>query len=123
MKVIDLLNRDRMPDTIKFENHIYKWKDLERDYYCEELNLYLCRVIGEDLFRNLDLEVEEVEMCHKCHKHLAEYNQTYCEFCLGISEEDKKIKKIDRTKPFTTFDVAEKVDEIVDIINEMREDK
>lgn len=37
--------------------------------------------------------------------------------------EDKKIKKIDRTKPFSTFDVAEKVDEIIDVLNEMREDK
>ena len=43
---------------------------------------------------NDEVEIlEEKEICHKCHKHPAEYNQTYCEFCLGISklEEEKKI--------------------------------
>lgn len=38
--------------------------------------------------------IEEKEMCHKCHKYPAEYNQTYCEFCLGIGE-DKRIEKLD----------------------------
>lgn len=34
------------------------------------------------------------EMCHKCKKYPAEYNQTYCEFCLGISNKDDYITNL-----------------------------
>lgn len=67
--------------------------------------------------------IEEKEMCHKCGKYPAEYNQTYCEFCLGISEEDKKIEKIDvnhlqQIKKWKRAKVlGNKINEIIDYIN------
>lgn len=89
------------------------------------------------------IKCKEIEMCHKCHKYPCEYNQTYCEFCLGISEEDEKIEEIDEIEYYHQYDecwakdkfykdqkgnlvdeiIIDKVNEIIKIINEMREDK
>ena len=33
-------------------------------------------------------------MCIKCGKYPAEYNQTMCEFCLGISEPEEDIYEV-----------------------------
>lgn len=51
---------------------------------------------------------------------LSIYNGNILNYEAVIIEEDKKIEKIDRTKSFSTFDVADKVDEIIDVLNEMR---
>ena len=37
----------------------------------------------------------EKEKCHKCKIYNAEYNQTECEFCLGISEKKPDINIIE----------------------------
>ena len=74
IKIIDLLNKkandEEMPKKIKFENFIYIWRDIQKDYFCEQINHSLESIIGEYLFENLNLEV-------------------------GIIEEDKEIEKID----------------------------
>ena len=86
-------------------------------------------------FMNLDQEVEileEKEICHKCHKYPAEYNQTYCEFCLGISklEEENKIPEkleiykitdetisgLRITLNVLNEDIASKINEIIDYL-------
>lgn len=93
MKVIDLLNKiangEEVPLVLKYNNKIYE--------YTKEIDWYLREDLKSELFidkSRLNDEVEiidEKEMCHKCHKYPAEYNQTWCEFCLGISKEEKKI--------------------------------
>lgn len=77
------------------ENDI-KFKNLDELDDIEEMrkrykNLLSC--LDKTIFENKELQdrinkaVEYInEMCHKCHKYSAEYNQTYCEFCLGISK-------------------------------------
>ena len=103
MKVIDLLNMiskgEEVPKEIKYNGCLFAFERQTQDYYCEEYG---------NLFEYLTNE-------HRTGEFLNEE--------VEIIEEDNTIKKIDRTKPFSTFDVAEKVDEIVDILNEMREDK
>ena len=103
MKVIDLLNKiangEKVPKKVKAGYYYYEY---------EENGEYINTENSNDLLFDFD-SYYPLETC---------LNQE-----VEIIEEDKKIKKIDRTKPFSTFDVADKVDEIVDIINEMREDK
>ena len=36
------------------------------------------------------------EICHKCKKYPAEYNQTECEFCMGISTKDEYISELEK---------------------------
>ena len=72
---------------------------------------------------NGEIEANE-KFCYKGEKyrHIDNlFGDYYVEEVLNneveVIEEDKKIEKIDRTKPFSTFDVANKVDEIIDYIN------
>ena len=37
--------------------------------------------------------MNERRMCHKCGKYEAEYAQTICEFCMGISNEKEYLYK------------------------------
>lgn len=41
--------------------------------------------------------MEEKNLCRRCGEYPAEYNQTYCEFCLGIVEEDEEENEIYKT--------------------------
>lgn len=93
MKIIDLLdkiaNGEEVPLVIKYNNKIYE--------YTKEIEWYLREDLKSELFidknrLNDEVEIiEEKEICHNCHKYPAEYNQTWCEYCLGISKEEKKI--------------------------------
>jgi len=97
IKIIDLLNKiangEEIPKKIKIGNIIWTFDKKEKTYFMNDTCVELFYV--ENITKKLNDEVEileEKEMCHKCHKYPAEYNQTYCEFCLGISElEEKKI--------------------------------
>lgn len=96
MKVIELLNKiangEEVPKKIKYKGSIYTYLEQEGNkiYQYEDYNAVLDIQCFEKL--NDEVEIIEEEMCHKCHKYLAEHNQTYCEFCLGISKlEEKKI--------------------------------
>lgn len=112
MKVIDLLNKiangEEVPLVLKYNNKIYE--------YTKEIDWYLREDLKSELFidkSRLNDEVEiidEKEMCHKCHKYPAEYNQTWCEFCLGISKEEKKI-------PEKLTDIL-KVDDLIPPVDE-----
>lgn len=46
-------------------------------------------------------------MCHKCKKYPAEYNQTYCEFCLGISDKDDYITNLQEQLHKASLDIQE----------------
>lgn len=65
MKIIDLLNKiangEEIPEKIRFENYIYIWRNIQKDYFCEQINHSLESIIGEYLFENLNLEVEIIE--------------------------------------------------------------
>ena len=97
MKIIELLNRIAngidIPLQIKYDNDIWKYDEMARDYLlidksgeeyliCEELNLMYA----------LNEEVE-------------------------IIEEDKKIEKIDEILTIMCDDLKDKIKEIVDKIN------
>jgi len=107
MKIIDLLNKiangEEVPKKIKYRKCIFEYEEKYKDYFTKD-GIIPTTFDTNGIFRNIFLnynnflndEVEilqEKEICHKCHKYPAEYNQTYCEFCLGISklEEEKKI--------------------------------
>lgn len=134
MRVIDLLNKiangEEVPERIKYDTKEMKYDHNKQDYLGyysngngEWLFQYLfdrCR--NTEHFINDEVEViEEKEMCHKCGKYPAEYNQTYCEFCLGISEEDKKIEKFAeyeiKRDMVTKLNIIYKINEIIDYIN------
>ena len=100
MKVIELLNRIAngidIPLQIKYDNNIWKYDEMARDYLlidksgeeyliCEELNLMYA----------LNEEVEVVEE----------------------EQEDKKIEKIDEILTIMCDDLKDKIKEIVDKIN------
>ena len=135
MKVIDLLNKiangeieDKTMFRIYFANNMY------RDIYYddEEQNQLDClKNVSDDysiyddicLLDEAEIIEEEKEMCYKCHKYPAEYNQTWCEFCLGISKEEKKIpEKIeeiangDFLELPSTHDIMNKINEIIDYL-------
>ena len=140
MKVIELLNKiangEEVPKKIRYQadshkKDLYTYNEYTGDYEREiGLNLFVYLFMKERItgFLNNEVEVEvieEKEMCHKCGKYPSEYNQTYCEFCLGISEEDKKIEKLDHedfTDNFggeliTDMKLVNKINEIIDKIN------
>ena len=100
MKIIELLNRIAngidIPLQIKYDNDIWKYDEMARDYLlidksgeeyliCEELNLMYA----------LNEEVEVVEE----------------------EQEDKKIEKIDEILTIMCDDLKDKIKEIVDKIN------
>ena len=100
MKIIELLNRIAngidIPLQIKYDNDIWKYDEMARDYLlidksgeeyliCEELNLMYA----------LNEEVEIIEE----------------------EQEDKKIEKIDEILTIMCDDLKDKIKEIVDKIN------
>lgn len=122
MKVIDLfellIHDEPMPKNIKYFRTILSWDKDSKDYFGEQYGYffeYLCADCG-DMLEVLETEVE-------------------------IIEEDKKIKKIDMFDYFTGYDfdgtskdllkhlernfeiANEKLNEIIDAINEMRKNK
>lgn len=103
MKIIDLLNKiangEEPPKKIKFENFIYIWRNIQKDYFCEKINHSLESIIGEYLFGNLNLEV-------------------------GIIEEDKEIEKLNKdryagTDLDITADMFDKINELIDKVNSL----
>ena len=95
MKVIDLVEQitlKNIPKRIKYND--YEW-EYDGENYKIQASSGTYMNWDYIIFNCLNDEVEiieEKEMCHKCHKYPAEYNQTYCEFCLGISKlEEHKI--------------------------------
>ena len=108
MKVIDLLNKiangEEVPKKIYCFNREFYLR--ENTYFGDTFTL-MHYIQEEDLNDTVEI-LEEKEICHKCHKYPAEYNQTYCEFCLGISklEEEKKIPeklKIEQDTPSSNY--------------------
>lgn len=134
MKIIDLLNKiangEEVPKKIFcFNREFY----LEGNTYFGDTFTLMHYIQEEDLNDEVEI-LEEKEMCHKCHKYAAEYNQTYCEFCLGISKlEEKKIpEKLDWNKNDFTYpegnlmdeetadvlmEIQDKINNIIDILN------
>ena len=104
-------NEENVPKQIKYDMKTYFYDETCQDYtdYDRTYGLFsdlLDKQYGIFSCLNDELEIiEEKEMCHNCHKYLAEYNQTYCEFCLGISKEEKKIpEKLETIEKFNIYD-------------------
>ena len=139
MKVIDLLNKiangeiendtifyvkgDFFYDLIVIDEKLYVINSITKQLELLE-SKYIGRFIRDDVELAILKEVEiieEKEMCHKCGKHPIEYNQTYCEFCLGISEEEKKIPeklKCKYTSQIGKIELAKTINEIIDYLEE-----
>lgn len=102
MKVIDLLNKiakgEEVPNKIKFENYIYNWRNMQKDYFCKQINYSLESIIGDYIFNNLNLKVE-------------------------IIEENKDIEKIGNLK-YCENEVESilhrKIDELVEEVNKLK---
>ena len=96
-ELLGMVKDGKIPKKIIFNGYEYLYHDKEHGYCRSDYGCtYICLNSEYYLIDILNDEVEiieEKEICHKCHKYPAEYNQTYCEFCLGISklEEEKKI--------------------------------
>lgn len=120
MKVIDLLNKiangEETPKKIKFENYIYNWRNMQKDYYCEKINHSLESIIGEYLFNNLDLEVEIIE--EKEIEKIEELNLNH-EYYLPSKElvEDYEFKKFVLDELFAQYD---KINELVKVVNGLK---
>lgn len=107
IRVIDLLNKiangEEAPKTIKFENYIYKWRNMQKDYFCEKINHSLESIIGEYMFSNLNLEIE-------------------------IIEEPKEIEKPKNYEDFESVDdyiehLRDKIIELIDVVNELKKEE
>ena len=102
MKIIDLLNRiangEEVPKKIQVYSDIFVLDDDNMLYKNEKTGTNLLRI----------------------------YNGYILNYEAAIIEEDKKIKKITNkaflNSPFGSL-IGEKIDEIIDAINEMREEK
>lgn len=95
-ELLGLIKNGKAPKKIKYDGIIWQADYALGDYTdnCQWLFEKYFKERSAKGFINDEIEIlEEKEICHKCHKYPAEYNQTYCEFCLGISklEEEKKI--------------------------------
>ena len=136
IKVIDILNKiannEEPPKKIMYKEQEYEYDENEKDYYYCDFSIYklfddrLITKILNDEVEILQITItynQDKEMCHKCHKYPAEYNQTECEFCLGITP--KEIEKIDlkEINKNLTYGVkndvylAIKINEIIDRLN------
>lgn len=113
IKVIQLLNsianKNSIPEKIKYEDNIYTLHG-SRDYYCEDIGRYFFEeIMSTDSVDNvMNEEVEIIE--DKLIEHL-QYIQE--QVCGGIEERviiDGK-------------HLANKINEIIDVINEMKENK
>lgn len=123
MKVIDLLQRianGEIPKTIVYDERYFTYDDKRQNYFAyDDSEIDWKYTVMEYINDKIEI-IEEKEMCHKCGKYPAEYNQTYCEFCLGISEEDKKIEKLEilpDNEHYSNAVLYGKVNEIIDKIN------
>ena len=104
IKIIDLLNMiaemEKVPDKVKFDDVIYKYDEIRRDYYDKINDKYL------------------INMLINRYKMYYALNQT-----VEIIEEDNnKIEKIDTWSndiEENQFILKEKIDEIIDKINNM----
>lgn len=96
-----------MPKKIKFENYIYIWRKIQKDYFCEQINYSLESIIGEELFSNLDLEVEILEE----EKRIPEKLSTW------FSVETKQSKELNIEYANTNFEnMYDKINEICDYL-------
>jgi len=105
-EILELVKNGKEPKLLVLKlncgSRLYKanYDQEEFNYYgladsnLEDSNFkyYLADTLLESQMFDEIIEVKEV--CHKCGEYAAEYNQTYCEFCLGISKNKKKIKKL-----------------------------
>ncbi len=97
MELIDLLIKianGEKPKRFKLflGNNVYEYELSDNgNYYEKETEEEFTESINLTFCLNNRVEIIKEEMCHKCHKYPAEHNQTYCEFCLCISKEEKKI--------------------------------
>ena len=100
MKISHLLNKIANGVTYTKKTRI-RYFDRKNDYEDECILNEVAigyRLYNQNIELNDEVEILEKEMCHKCHKYPAEYNQTYCEFCLGISKLEEKDKQLDKYK-------------------------
>lgn len=105
IKVIDLINlianEDEIPKRIKIRGNIFEWKVTENGTgYCN-----VEKYKGYDWLEN----------------YISLDNRDDLNTNVEIIEENKSIEKIKIT--FTTFDIRDKVNEIIDVINEIKENK
>ena len=128
-ELLGMVKDGKAPESIKYRGSVYyisyREKDRNKVEYVEKMGHLLFNnseiIISEHLNDEVEI-LEEKEICHNCHKYPAEYNQTWCEFCLGISklEEEKKIPeklKLDLfTKNDVSYYVCNKINEVIDYL-------
>lgn len=107
-ELLGLIKDGKAPKKVKYGSttYVYTYKggmSEAYDYIDDEGNYLFERLTKYNYLTNMltnEVEIiEEKKMCYKCGKYPAEYNQTWCEFCLGISEEDKEIEELNLMFP------------------------
>lgn len=127
--LLGMIKDNKAPKKIYYNYDTYVYDKVAKDYKdinsCSYISEYMLND-GMGKFLNKEVEIlgttitlqtNAKEMCHNCEKYPAEYNQTYCEFCLGITP--KKIEKLDVWE-FSGNDLifAVKINEIIDYLME-----
>ena len=97
-ELLELIKGNKAPKNIKFENYKYTWKIGSSNYFCERLHQYLTHFIGDDLFLNLNLEVEiisneeEFEYIEECFAGVElEYNKNSLEYKINQLIKNQKL--------------------------------
>ncbi len=128
-ELLGMIKDGKAPKKIKFNNIYCYYRECKNEYvdFANKPIIKWDYVVMNSLNKEVEI-IEEKEMCHKCHKYPAEYNQTYCEFCLGISklEEHKIPEKIDvnhlqQIKKWKRAKIlGNKINEILDYLEEIQ---
>ncbi len=119
MKVIDLLNKiangEEVPKKIRIDHWCYEFEWVEHDsnYYDkhEDIDLMSCLSMNEE---ELNYEVHELKEDKKIEMLIIGKNDVA--WCEGNMKTDEEMVDI-------VLDIKDKINEIIMVINEMREDE
>ncbi len=115
MKIIDLLNKiakgEEVPTRIKYGDYIYIYDCKAKDYYTPDLNDWLIEFILRSAFtHNLNIVVEIIEE----EKEIKKLNLPSFEEFKNMSAEERYV---------VTAKEYDVLNELIDVINEMRDKK
>lgn len=116
MKIIDLLNKiangEEVPKKIKWLEQIYEYSDIDKFYYQNGYSMY------RDFYTEGNCLNEEVEIIEE-EKEIEKLK--YFDLCKSNEDGDLELTY---TGVADTFDeVYEKINEIIDAVNEIRKEK
>ena len=113
-ELLGLVKDGKAPKKIKYKNNIYEY-DGETQNYCSPINMVWDFLIGKDIVALLDDEVEIIEEPKKIENIKSNGDEFYSDYI------DTWISK-NKTDAYCEF-LMNKINELIDVVNELKRDK